>query len=60
MIQTNVVEKLKTHTGHSAVSFLKSYPSWVNVEKYGTAIQATGDNMGLMLHRKDAICMPDN
>jgi hypothetical protein len=25
------------------------------VEKYGTAVQATGDNMGLMLHRKDAI-----
>jgi hypothetical protein len=43
-----------------SILFSKIMPFMKKNEKYGTAIQATGDNIGLMQHRKDAICMPDN
>jgi hypothetical protein len=36
----------------------KSYRLWENVENYGTAIEATDDN--IILRWKNAICMPDN
>jgi hypothetical protein len=46
--QTNVLEKFKTYTVCSITFFFffrKSYRLWDNVEKYGTAGQATNDNM---------------
>jgi hypothetical protein len=46
MFQTIVVEKIKTHILRSMFFFfLKSCRLWENVEKYGTAGQATGDNI---------------
>jgi hypothetical protein len=44
MFQTKVVDKIKTHILCSVTSFRKSYRLWDNVEKYGTARQATDDN----------------
>jgi hypothetical protein len=47
MFQTNVVGKIKTHILRSVTFFFsKSRRLWDNVEKYGTAGQATdGDKM---------------
>ena len=48
MFQTEVVEKIKTYILCSATFFpphRKSFRLWENVEKYGTAGQATNDSM---------------
>jgi hypothetical protein len=47
MFQTIGVEKIKTHISCSVAFFFlrKSCRLWDNVEKYGTAGQATDDNM---------------
>ena len=45
MFQTKVVEKIKTHILCSITFFRKSCRLWDNVEKYGTARQATDDNI---------------
>ena len=46
MFQTKVVEKLETRISCSINFFFeKSYSLWDNVEKYGTARQATDDNI---------------
>jgi hypothetical protein len=45
MCQTKVVEKIKTHFVCSITLFRKSCCLWHNVEKYGTARQATDDNI---------------
>ena len=49
MFQTKVVEKIKTHILCSVICFIFFFPKlcrlWDNVEKYGTAGQATYDNM---------------
>jgi hypothetical protein len=39
------VDKIKTHILYPITFFLKSYPLWHNVEKYGTAGKATDDNI---------------
>jgi len=44
--QTRVLEKFKTHIVCSVTFFIrKMCHLWYNVEKYGTAGQATDDNM---------------
>jgi hypothetical protein len=45
MFQTKVVERIKTHISPSITFFRKSCRLWDNVEKYGTARQATDDNI---------------
>jgi hypothetical protein len=45
ILQTKVVEKIKTHVLCSITSFRKLCRLWDNVEKYGTARQATDDNI---------------
>ena len=45
MFQTKVVEKIKTHILCSVIFFRKSRLLRDNVEEYGTAIQATDDNV---------------
>jgi hypothetical protein len=45
MFQTKVVEKIKTHILYSITFSQKSCRLWDNVEKYGTARQATDDNI---------------
>jgi hypothetical protein len=45
MFQTKVVEKIKTHILCSITFFRKSCRLWDNVEKRGTARQATDDNI---------------
>jgi hypothetical protein len=45
MFQTKVVAKIKTHILCSVTFFRKSCSLWDNVEKYGTAGQATDGNM---------------
>jgi hypothetical protein len=45
MFQTKVVDKIKTHILCSITFSRKSYRLWDNVEKYGTARQATDDNI---------------
>jgi hypothetical protein len=46
MFQTKFVEKIKTHILCSITFFFrKSWLLWDNVEKYGTARQATDDNI---------------
>jgi hypothetical protein len=57
MFQANVVEKVKTYFMFNTI-FPKIVPLWDNMEKYGTARQATHDN--LMRRKKDGICIPDN
>jgi len=52
MFHTKVAEKIKTHI------FKILFGRLCQCEKYGRASQATDDNT--MLHREDAICMPDN
>ena len=47
----------QTHSLCSITFFKKSCQFWDNVEKYGTARQATDDT--IMLYRKDAICLLD-
>jgi hypothetical protein len=58
MFQIKVAEKIKTHISCSITLSRKSCPIWDDVEKYGRVGEATDDNM--ILHRKDAISMPDN
>ena len=43
--QIKVVEKLKTHILYSITFFRKSWCLWHNVKHYGTARQATDDNI---------------
>jgi hypothetical protein len=43
MLQTNVVETIKTHSLYLLTSFWKSYWLSDNVKKYGRTRQATGD-----------------
>jgi hypothetical protein len=43
--QTKFVEKIKTHFMFNNFLFRKSCRLWENVEKYGTARQATDDNI---------------
>jgi hypothetical protein len=50
MIQTKVVEGIKTHTLCSVFFFLKILPLWDNVEKYCRAGQATDDNITRCMH----------
>jgi hypothetical protein len=45
MFQTKVLDKIKTHILYSVPFFRKSCPFWDNVEKYGTARQATDGNI---------------
>jgi len=45
MFQTKVVEKIKTKILCTTFFFFKSCHLCDNVEKYGTASQATNDNM---------------
>jgi hypothetical protein len=57
MFQTKVVEKIKTHFLCSITFCSENRASLSdNVDDYGTASQATDDNV--MLRRKDALCMP--
>jgi hypothetical protein len=44
MFQTKFVEKIKTHILYSITCSLKSCCLWDNMEKYGRAGQAIGDN----------------
>jgi hypothetical protein len=44
------VEKIKTNTLCSITSFRKSCHLWDNVQKYGTARQATADNIIWRIH----------
>jgi hypothetical protein len=53
MVRTKVVQTIKTHILCSMTLLRKSYCLWGNVKKYGTAGQATRDNMA------HAHCMPD-
>jgi hypothetical protein len=55
MLQTRVVDKIKTHILSSVTFFPKSCCSWDNVEKYYRTRQASNDNMAhahCMLIRK--------
>jgi hypothetical protein len=45
MFQIKVIEKIKTHILCSITFFRKPCRLWDNVEKYGTARQATDDNI---------------
>jgi len=55
MLQTKVVEKIKTHILCSVkFSFRKSYRLWENVEEYFRVWQATDESMA------HAHCMLDN
>jgi hypothetical protein len=45
MFQTKVLKKIKTHILCSITFFLKSCRLWDNMERYGTARQATDDNI---------------
>jgi hypothetical protein len=53
MFQTKVVEKIKTHILCSITFFRNSCCLWDNVEKYGTARQATD---GIMIRRMHLAC----
>jgi len=55
MFQTKVVEKLKTHILCSITIYRKSCRVWDNVEKYGTAGQATDETTWRM---RIACCIP--
>jgi len=46
MLQTEVVEKIKTNILVSIAIFRKSCALWEDVEKYCRARRATNDNMG--------------
>jgi hypothetical protein len=50
MFQTKLVEKIKTHLLCSVTFFRKLHHLWDNVEKYGTARQATDDNIIWRMH----------
>ena len=58
MFQTKTVEKNKKIPSVFIKFFHQLCHLWDNVEKCGRAIQATGDS--IMLHSKDALCMPGN
>ena len=45
MFHTKVLEEIKTRILCSITFFIRSCRLWHDVEKYGTAEQATGDNM---------------
>jgi len=45
MVQTKVVEEIKTQIWCSITLFQESCPLWDNVEKYCRAGQATDDSM---------------
>jgi len=45
MFQKKIVEKTETYGLCEVIFFLVSYRLWHNVEKYGTARQATDDNV---------------
>ena len=45
MLQTKVLEKIKTHVLSSIIFFEKRAVLWESVEKYWTAGQATDDDM---------------
>jgi hypothetical protein len=49
MLQTEVVEKIKTNILCSIKFFQKSCPLRDNVENFGTAGQATDDNTALRI-----------
>jgi hypothetical protein len=55
MFQTKVVDKIKTHVLCYVTFFRKSCRLWDNVEKYGTAGQATWQ-----YNTAHALCMLDN
>ena len=57
MFQT-FVEKVTIHISCAIIFSLRSRRLWDDVEKYGTAIQATDGN--IIRRRKDAICVADN
>jgi hypothetical protein len=44
MLQTKVVQKIKTHTLYSTTLPLKSFHFWDNMEKYGRVRQPTEEN----------------
>jgi hypothetical protein len=44
MVETNVVENIKTHISSSIIIFRKPYHLWYNVEKYGRARQDIDDS----------------
>jgi hypothetical protein len=50
MFQTKAVDKVKTHIFSSITFFRKSYRLWHNVENYGRAGQAKGDNIIRLMH----------
>jgi hypothetical protein len=54
MLQTKVVQKIKTHILCSITSIHNSCRFLDNVEKYGRVRQAAGDHMA------HALCMLDN
>jgi hypothetical protein len=54
MLQTKVVEKIKSHILCSITLSRKSFRLWDNVDKYGRTGQATDDSMA------HAHCMLDN
>ena len=57
IFQEKVAERKNTYfVFNSPPTPRKSRSLWDNVEKYGTARQATDDNV--RVHRRDAICMP--
>jgi len=49
MFQIKFTEKITTHILCSVTLFWKSFCLWDNVEKYGTAIQATDENIILRM-----------
>jgi hypothetical protein len=51
-------ENQNTRFINNNLFFRSSYLLWDNVEKYGTAGQATDDN--ITRRRKDAVFIPDN
>ena len=50
MLQTSVVEKIKTHILWSINFFQKTYHLWDHVKKYGKARHATNDNIKWPMH----------
>jgi hypothetical protein len=60
MIHIESFKKVKIHISYSTQKPppAEIVPLMGNVDKYHTARQATRDDT--MLHRKDALCMPDN
>jgi hypothetical protein len=57
-VSEKVLEKIKTHILYSIIFSRNSCRVRDNAEKYGTAMQDTGQNM--IQRRKDARCVADN